>query len=242
MKAKLAQRELRKDMYGDDYKAKLAALQGDNDAIEKLKREQKSAFDKRLAALLAARKKIHLLDCTEDDVKEIETFSAEWASQQVGEEKWRQMSEQERQAVLMKVKLAQRQLREQLLKESFGDDWKSKLDSMMKNEAEYEKWRSTKVNEFNDRLMKILALNKAKAGLEDIADDEASDENEEAACADWVKQQMDEAEWARLSEKEKQALIAKAKLEQRKLKKEMFGDDWMKHLRLDFCENLVELI
>ena len=230
MKAKLAQRELRKDMYGDDYKAKLAALQGDNDAIAKLKQEQKSAFDKRLAALLAARKKNHLLDCNEDDVKEIEAFSAEWAAEQIGKEKWRQMSEQERQATLMKVKLAQRQLREQLLKESFGDDWKSKLDSMMQNEAEYEKWRSTKVNEFNDRLMKMLALNKTKTTLEDITE-VITDEKEEAACADWVKQQMDEAEWARLSQKEKQALIAKAKLEQRKLKKEMFGDDWMKHLR-----------
>ena len=231
MKVKLAQRELRKDMYGDDFKARLAALQGDNDAIEKLKRDQKLAFDKRLAALLEARKKTHLLDCNEEDVNEIETFSADWAAQQVGEGKWRQMSEQERQAVLMKVKLAQRQLREQMLKESFGDEWKSKLESMMKNEADYEKWRSSKVNEFNDRLMKMLALNKANANLEDISENE----NEDAACADWVKQQMDEAEWARLSEKEKQALIAKAKLEQRKLKKEMFGDDWMKHLRYDLC-------
>ena len=231
MKVKLAQRELRKDMYGDDFKAKLAALQGDNDAIEKLKRDQKFAFDKRLAALLAARKKSHLLDCNEEDVNEIETFSAEWAAQQIGDEKWRQMSEQERQSVLMKVKLAQRQLREQMLKESFGDEWKSKLDAMMKNEADYEKWRSTKVNEFNNRLLKMLALNKTKANLEDISENE----NEDAACADWVKQQMDEAEWARLSEKEKQALIAKAKLEQRKLKKEMFGDDWMKHLRYDLC-------
>ena len=101
---------------------------------------------------------------------------------------------------------------------------------MMQNEAEYEKWRSTKVNEFNDRLMKMLALNKTKTTLEDITE-VITDEKEEAACADWVKQQMDEAEWARLSQKEKQALIAKAKLEQRKLKKEMFGDDWMKHLR-----------
>ena len=36
MKVKLAQRELRKDMYGDDFKGRLAALQGDNDAIEQL--------------------------------------------------------------------------------------------------------------------------------------------------------------------------------------------------------------
>ena len=41
---------------------------------------------------------------------------------------------------------------------------------------------------------------------------------------------MDEEEWRKLSEQERQRLIALAKLEQRKLRREMYGDDWLRYL------------
>ena len=41
-------------------------------------------------------------------------------------------------------------------------------------------------------------------------------EMEETFSADWVKRQMDEEEWRKMSEKERQALIARTKLAQRK--------------------------
>ena len=37
-------------------------------------------------------------------------------------------------------------------------------------------------------------------------------EMEETFSADWVKRQMDEEEWRKMSEKERQALIARTKL------------------------------
>ena len=100
MKAKLAQRELRKDMYGDDFKAKLAALQGDNDAIEKLKADQKSAFDKRLAMLLAAKRKAtHISDLEDEAVDDSEKtekieekLCADWVKSQMSDEAWRNLS------------------------------------------------------------------------------------------------------------------------------------------------------
>ena len=45
-----------------------------------------------------------------------------------------------------------------------------------------------------------------------------------------VKSEMDEAEWRKLSEKERQELIRQAKLAQRKLRSEMYGDAWLDQL------------
>lgn len=47
----------------------------------------------------------------------------------------------------------------------------------------------------------------------------------------YFQAQLDEEAWRKLSEKERQALLAKMKLEQRKLRRELYGDDWLNYLR-----------
>ena len=42
-------------MYGDDWQKQLAALQGDEAAVEALRRNQREMFNKRLAAMVALR-------------------------------------------------------------------------------------------------------------------------------------------------------------------------------------------
>ena len=49
----------------------------------------------------------------------------------------------------------------------------------------------------------------------------------ETFSADWVKLQMTEAEWRRLNEAERQALLLKQKLLEKQLRKEMYGRDWL---------------
>ena len=43
---------------------------------------------------------------------------------------------------------------------------------------------------------------------------------------------MDEEAWRNLSEQERQRLIAEAKLAQRKLRKELYGDDYLAYLKV----------
>ena len=67
--------------------------------------------------------------------------------------------------------------------------------------------------------------------LLDLEGNQIIEENiENKLTADWVKKEMDAEEWRKLSEKERQELLMKAKLAQRQLRKEMFGDDWMRKL------------
>lgn len=42
---------------------------------------------------------------------------------------------------------------------------------------------------------------------------------------------MNDAEWRKINEQERQALLAKLKIEQRKLRKELYGDAWLGYLR-----------
>ena len=51
-----------------------------------------------------------------------------------------------------------------------------------------------------------------------------TEKEEDVLCEDWVKAQMDEETWRKMSEKERQAYLAKMKLLQRQLRKDMYGD------------------
>ena len=48
---------------------------------------------------------------------------------------------------------------------------------------------------------------------------------------DWIRRQMSEEEWRKLSEKERQRLLMEAKLLERMLRREMYGEDWQRRLR-----------
>ena len=47
---------------------------------------------------------------------------------------------------------------------------------------------------------------------------------------DWIRRQMDEEAWRKLSEKERQRLLMEAKLLQRMLNKELYGSDWLRRI------------
>ena len=47
---------------------------------------------------------------------------------------------------------------------------------------------------------------------------------------DWIKRQMDEEAWRKMSEQERQKLLAKMKLLERMLRKELYGSDWQRRL------------
>ena len=61
--------------------------------------------------------------------------------------------------------------------------------------------------------------------------EKALEKIEDEFCADWVKREMDDAEWRKMNEQERQALLARLKMEQRKLRKELYGDAWLGYLR-----------
>ena len=89
--------------------------------------------------------------------------------------------------------------------------------------------------DFNRRLAEMLALKKLMEKKEpkdllDIQDQNVTEKLEEQFCADWVKREMDEEAWRRLSAQERQKLIIQAKLAEKALRQEMYGDDWQKKL------------
>ncbi|CBY12801.1 unnamed protein product [Oikopleura dioica] len=168
-------------------------------------------------------------------------YDLDWIRRQMSEEEWRKLSEKERQRLLMEAKLLERMLR----REMYGDDWQKRLREL----GDDEEARRRLLEEQRKRMEKMLALrllnkknrqNGENEENDDIIFDvpvdwfDEGDENlakiEEDYCVDWVKRQMDEEEWRKLSEQERQRLIALAKLEQRKLRREMYGDDWLRYL------------
>ena len=198
MKAKLAQRQLRKELYGDDWTSRLAALQGDEDAINALKRKQKEEFDKRMRALLIAKKKkpedltqINEQDVQAINVKEEEKLCADWAKKEMDEDVWRKLSEKERQAIIMKTKLAQRQLQ----KEMYGADWINKIESLKGDNAAIEELKRNQRELFNQRLKAMILTKKTATHLSQIDDNEFKEVNsnlEEKLCADWVATEMNQ--------------------------------------------------
>lgn len=46
----------------------------------------------------------------------------------------------------------------------------------------------------------------------------------------WIKRQIDDEAWRKLSEQERQRLLMQAKLLERMLRKELYGDDWRRRL------------
>ena len=236
LKSKLAQRALRREMYGDDWQRQLAALQGDEAALEAYRRNQREMFNKRLAAMVALRRKPEHLDEIGDGSletiteKEEDALCADWVKAQMDEETWRKMSEKERQAYLAKMKLLQRQLR----KDMYGDEWSKQLQQLGNDEAALANLKNSQREEFNRRLAALLAAKRKAEHLSDIGDEnveKVSEKESEKLCADWVKKNMDEEYLRNMSEKERQAYIAKMKLLQKQLRSEMYGDEWQKQLK-----------
>ena len=162
-----------------------------------------------------------------------ETFSADWVKVQMSEAEWRRLNEAERQALLLKAKLLEKQLR----KEMYGDDWLAEKDRLAGDEAALAELDRQRRMAY-EKAMKLRLLNmRNKAEIAEFGDlgdqtelTEELEEVEEKLTADWVKLEMDEAEWRKLSERERQELIREAKLAQRKLRAEMYGDQWLEEL------------
>lgn len=162
-----------------------------------------------------------------------ETFSADWVKVQMSEAEWRRLNEAERQALLLKAKLLEKQLR----KEMYGNDWLAEKDRLAGDEAALTELDRQKRMAY-DKAMKLRLLNmRNKAEITELGDlgnqtelTEELEVVEEKLTADWVKLEMDEAEWRKLSERERQELIREAKLAQRKLRSEMYGDQWLEEL------------
>ena len=161
-------------------------------------------------------------------------YDADWVKSQMSEEEWRRLNEEERQALLMKAKLLERQLK----KELYGDEWEKERARLAGDEAALAELERERRQAF-DKMMKLRLLNaRHRDEINDLTDlgDEAPAEHDELdhiedkLCADWVKKQMDDEEWRKLSEQERQQLIIKSKLAQRALRREMYGDDWQKQL------------
>ena len=157
------------------------------------------------------------------------------------EEAWRNLCEKDRQALLAKMKLEQRKLR----KELYGDEWLNYLKSLEGDNDALRKAKDEKRAEFQRLLALRLARNRQKIPekLIEIEENEISEEIEENLTADWVKHQIDDEAWRQLSEKERQSLLTQMRLEQQKIRKELYGEDWLNYLkRLDDDEEALEKI
>ena len=166
--------------------------------------------------------------------KDTVDYDADWVKSQMTDEEWRRLNEEERQALLMKAKLLERQLK----KELYGDEWEKERARLAGDEAALAELERERRQAF-EKMMKLRLLNaRHRNEINDLTDlgDEAPEEHDELdhiedkLCADWVKKQMDDEEWRKLSEHERQQLILKSKLAQRALRREMYGDDWQKQL------------
>ena len=205
-KMKLLQRQLRKDMYGDEWSKQLQSLENDQAALQNLQNSQREKFNRRLAALLAAKKKAeHLSEIGDDNVEEVsekesEKLCADWVKINMDEEYLRNMSEKERQAYIAKMKLLQKKLRTEM----YGDEWQKQLKQLEGDDRATEKLRKAQRDAFNKKLAMLLAA-KRKANhiidLEDefVDDSEKNEKVEEKLCADWVKAQMSDEAWRNLS-------------------------------------------
>ena len=157
------------------------------------------------------------------------------------EEAWRNLCEKDRQALLAKMKLEQRKLR----KELYGDEWLTYLKSLEGDNDALRKAKDEKRAEFQRLLALRLARNRQKIpeNLIEIEENEISEEIEEKLTAEWVKHQIDDEAWRQLSEKERQSLLTQMRLEQQKIRKELYGEDWLNYLkRLDDDEEALEKI
>ena len=112
------------------YHRRLKEIEGDEDAMKKLRDEQRKAFNARLAAaLFGAKKRPESPEKEPDSILEIENktindekldqFSADWVQKQMSEAEWQKLSEQERQRLIAVAKLEQKKLQ----KEMYGDDY-----------------------------------------------------------------------------------------------------------------------
>lgn len=157
------------------------------------------------------------------------------------EDAWRNLCEQDRQALLAKMKLEQRKLR----KELYGDEWLNYLKSLEGDNDALRKAKDEKRAEFHRLLALRLARNRQKIPkkLIEIEENEINEEIEEKLNADWVKLQIDDETWRRLSEKQRQSLLTQMRLEQQKIRKELYGEDWLNYLkRLDDDKEAIEKI
>ena len=163
--------------------------------------------------------------------EKLDEYSADWVKRDMDEAAWRALSEKERQNLIMEAKLAQRKLQ----KELYGDDWIKHLKALEGDEEAIKKLQVERREEFNTRLAAMLALKKLQAqkpasDLLEIEDQTISEEEEEQYCAEWVKREMDEEAWRRLSTQERHRLIMQAKLAEKLLRQEMYGEDWRKKM------------
>ena len=222
-------------MYGDEWLKQLKALEGDEEQIAKLKAKQRDEFNKRLAQMLLLKKKKEkpktLLEIEEENVndKEIETFCADWVKREMDEEAWRKLNEKERQRLMMEAKIAFLKLQ----KELYGDDWLKKLRELEGNDEALRQLRQRQREELERRLREMTKDKKPQPeNIFEVENAVIEEHLEEKFCADWVKREMDEEEWRKLSEQERQKKILEAKLAFRKLQKELYGEDWIKQLKL----------
>ncbi|CBY12802.1 unnamed protein product [Oikopleura dioica] len=120
-KHRVARLKLMREMFGDDFKLRLAQLGDDEEARRKLMEEQRRLFEEKLAAKLKMRKPKKLEEIEDADVadKELEKFSAEWLLKQMSDEEWSKLSEQERQRLIALAKLEAKKAQ----KELYGDEW-----------------------------------------------------------------------------------------------------------------------
>ena len=114
--AKLTQLKLRKELYGDDWMRKLEELEGDEEAIRRLKALQKAEFDRRLAELLKLRNRksqtesdgppstpTNILEIEDKEVsdKAVDDFCVDWVKKEMDEAAWRALSETERMSSIL---------------------------------------------------------------------------------------------------------------------------------------------
>ena len=112
IKAKLAYRKLQKESYGDSWTRQLKDLEGNEEAIQKLREQQRFDFNAKLTAMLllkAGKPKITNLLEIETDVdeitdKQIDVFCAEWVKKEIDEAAWKALSEKGRQKLILQVR------------------------------------------------------------------------------------------------------------------------------------------
>lgn len=213
---KLAQRRARAEVYGEEWKTQLATLEGDAEKQKELESKQRDMFNQRLKLILAGKaikEKTHLIECIEIN-DEVETKLAhKWYSEAI--------STKYEAKIIGTVVKASRVLKVQLYIETYGEDYQTEITAFQTDQTKIDSWRNLKIDEFDARLKLIVHVEKEEAKMKS----ESADFDVE-----WVKANMDQRQWAQMSERERQALLAKAKLMRRKLKTEVYGEEWQKQL------------
>ena len=193
---KLAQRRARAEVYGEEWKTQLAALEGDAEKQKELESKQRDMFNQRLKLILAGKvlkEKTHLIECIEIN-DEVETKLAhKWYSEAI--------STKYEAKIIETVVKASRALKVQLYIETFGEDYQTEITAFQTDQTKIDSWRNLKIDEFDARLKLIVHVEKEEAKMKS----ESADFDVE-----WVKANMDQRQWAQMSERERQALLAKA--------------------------------